>query len=206
MPDEKDYTKDIFEIRSMMERSSRFWSLSGLAGILAGIYALAGAYIVHAYFGFQPSGISYDTTDASPAALKGAIFLAILLLILSVGTAIYLSYKRAGKRSEPVWNPTSRRMLINMSLPLASGGILILIFLSQGLIGLLIPMTLIFYGLSLFSAGHFTFREIRFLGMIQIALGLLSILYIEYSLLLWAIGFGIMHIACGIYIHFRHER
>ena len=39
----KDYLKDILEIKSIMNKSSRFISLSGLSGILAGIYALFGA-------------------------------------------------------------------------------------------------------------------------------------------------------------------
>ena len=42
------YLDDISEIKNMMSRSSRFISLSGLSGVLAGMYALVGAAL--AYF------------------------------------------------------------------------------------------------------------------------------------------------------------
>jgi len=43
----KDYLKDISEIKQLMNKSSRFISLSGLSGILAGIYAIIGAAIAY---------------------------------------------------------------------------------------------------------------------------------------------------------------
>jgi len=43
----KDYLKDISDIKNLMNRSSRFISLSGLSGILAGVYALIGAYLAN---------------------------------------------------------------------------------------------------------------------------------------------------------------
>jgi hypothetical protein len=204
MAKEKDYSKDIAEIRMMMEKSSKFLSLSGWAGIMAGIYALTGAYIAHVFYRFNPTYNDYSSTSSS--GLWNVVVLALAVMILSIATAGYLSYRRAIKRSEPVWNATSRRMIINLIIPLASGGILILIFISKGLIEFLAPLTLIFYGLSLYGAGHYTFKEIRFLGLTQIALGLLSAWFTDYALLLWATGFGIMHIVYGIYIYLKHER
>lgn len=204
MTKEKDYTKDIAEIRMMMEKSSKFLSLSGWAGIMAGIYALTGAYIAHIFFGFSPADTDYSISP--PSVLWNVIMVAMAVLVLSVATAGYLSYRRALKRSEPLWNVTSRRMMINMIIPLASGGILILIFILKGLIAYMAPLTLVFYGLSLYGAGHYTFREIRYLGLTQIILGLISAWLPEYGVLLWAAGFGIMHIVYGIYIYLKHER
>jgi hypothetical protein len=132
--------------------------------------------------------------------------MAVGLLLLSIGTAIFLSYQRAKKRGEPVWNATSRRMVANMGMPLVSGGILLLVFLAAGLTSMLIPITLIFYGLALYNAGNYTYREVKYLGAIQVGLGLLGACFVEYSLLLWALGFGLMHIVYGIYIHLKYER
>ena len=53
MKNETDYLRDIGEIRSLMERSSKFISLSGWAGIFAGIYALAGVYVAINYLHFN---------------------------------------------------------------------------------------------------------------------------------------------------------
>lgn len=204
MKDKQDYIQEITEIRSMMERSSKFLSLSGLAGILAGIYALAGTYIAHAVFHFKPDEII--SSEGAPADLLKITLLAIAILILAISTAIILSCKQAAIRGEKAWNATSRRLLNSMMVPLSAGGILILILLTQGLTGLAIPLTLIFYGLALFNASKFTYSEVKTMGMIQIGLGLLSSYFIEYSLLFWAAGFGIVHIGYGVYIHFRYER
>lgn len=206
MKKKQDYINDIAEIRSMMERSSKFLSLSGWAGIMAGIYALLGAYIAFAFFRFNPGQLTEIASDNASVNLQSIVILAIIVLLLAIGTAFFLSIQRASKRSETVWNATSRRLLINMAMPLVSGGILILILLFSGFTGLLIPLTLLFYGLALFNAANFTYREIRFLGVILTILGLLSACFIKFSLLFWAVGFGFMHIVYGLYIHLRYER
>ncbi len=208
MSKEKDYIQDISEIRSMMERSSKFLSLSGWAGVMAGIYALVGAYAAHQYLHFHPESPAYTPVDSAtwPTTSQKLIALAIIVLVLAIGTAVFLSYQRASKRREKLWSATSKRLLANMAVPLAAGGLLILILISSGLVGLAAPLTLIFYGLALYNAGQFTYRAVRALGLIEIGLGLVAASFIDYSLLCWAIGFGALHIIYGIYIHYRYER
>lgn len=208
MKEKQDYVRDIAEVRSMMERSSRFLSLSGLAGMMAGIYALAGAYIAYEFFSFNPDEKVYSNTGSGilPSGLLKVIFLAIIILVLAIGTAIFLSYKKANKRGEMLWNPAARRLLINMAVPLVAGGLLILILISKGLIGFIAPFTLLFYGLALYNAGKFTYEEVKSLGLIEMVLGLLGSFFVGYGLLFWALGFGVVHIIYGIYMHYRYER
>jgi len=200
MKEEQDYIQDIAEIRSMMERSTKFLSLSGWAGVMAGIYALAGAWIAYHFYSFNPNKIVYTSPD-----LSRVIFLAVLVLILAIGTAVFLSWKKAHKRGEKIWNATSRRLLINMTIPLLAGGFLIFILLAKGFVGLLAPLTLLFYGLAVYNASNFTYGEMKFLGLIQIGLGLISSYFIVYGLLLWALGFGVVHIFYGTYMHFKYD-
>lgn len=206
MKKEQDYIKDIAEVRSMMERSSKFLSLSGLAGIMAGIYALSGACIAYKVFGFNPGEIVFHTAETGAADMMKVIFLALTVLILALSTAAVLSWKKASIRQEKFWNPTAERLMINMAVPLISGGLLILVLIAKGLIGLVAPFTLLFYGLALYNAGKFTYSEVKSLGIIEIGLGLIGSYYIEYGLLLWAAGFGVVHIIYGVYIHYRYER
>jgi uncharacterized membrane protein YidH (DUF202 family) len=208
MQEKQDYIRDIAEMRSMMERSSKFLSLSGLAGIMAGIYALSGAYIAYQFFYFNPDEIVYSSIKSGSLSLSllKVIFLAITVLVLALGTAIFLSYKKANKKGEKFWNYTAKRLLINMAVPLIAGGLLILILISKGLIGFIAPFTLLFYGLALYNASKFTYDEVRSLGLIEIGLGLISSYFVEYGLLFWALGFGVVHIIYGIYIHYRYER
>lgn len=205
MKKEEDYIRDISEIRSMMERSSKFLTLSGWAGIMAGIYALFGAWIAHRYLIFEPSD-DFSSYSETRTEISKMLLLGILILALAMGTAVYFSYRNAQKKGEKLWNPTSRRLLIHMAVPLCVGGILILILISKGFAGLMAPLSLIFYGLALYNASKFTYEEIRLLGLVEIILGLIGVYFIGYGLLLWALGFGIAHIIYGIYMHYKYEK
>lgn len=202
------YEKDLAEIRQMMERSSRFLSLSGWSGILAGVYALLGFFLAYGYFDYQ--SLSWDAVlnQTSPVneQLSGLVLTALGILVLSLFTAVILSKQKAGKRGEKIWNSTSKRMLFALAAPLFAGGLVLVLLLLQGLSGLLAPMSLLFYGLAIFSASHYTYTEMRFLGLIQMGLGILSLYLLEYSLLIWALGFGLLHIVYGVYLHNRYER
>lgn len=208
MNSERDYTKDIAEIRSMMERSTKFLSLSGWAGVLAGLYALAGTYIAGVFFSFQPDALSYpiNATGDNVMGLPPVVGLAVVILVMAIGTAIILSGQKAKIENQTIWNPTSKRMITNMAYPLVSGGILILILIGEGLAGLAAPLTMIFYGLALINASVTTFKEVRSFGILMILLGLAGVYFTEYSLWLWGFGFGILHIVYGIYLHIKYER
>jgi hypothetical protein len=208
MKQEQRYIEDIAEIRSMMERSSKFLSLSGLAGVIVGIYALVGTYIIYQIFNFHPENIlSGEMQSESSSSQSSKVYLLGLgMLVLAIGTAVYLSAKKAVQKGEKAWNASSRRLLVQMAVPLLAGGILILILLAKGMIGSIAPLTLIFYGLALFNAGNFTYREVKSLGIIEIILGLAAAYFMQYGLVFWAIGFGAFHIVYGIYMYFRYER
>ena len=204
MEKEQDHRRDLVEIRSMMERSSKFVWLSSWAGIMAGIYALAGAYIAWKVLNFSPDKILY--TEGEMPNLAPIVLLALGVLVIAAISAIYFSYARARQRGEKAWNATVRRLLVNIMVPLIAGGLLILIMIAQGFIGFIAPFSLLFYGLALYNASKFTYQEVRVLGVAQILLGLTGSYFVAYGLLLWALGFGIVHIIYGIYIHYKYER
>lgn len=207
MKTEQEYIRDLTEIRSMMERSAKFLSLTGWSGIMAGIYALAGAYIAWKLFSFNPDDVIYQSTGRQVISGNGLnlILLALVILVLAIGTAIFLSYRKSKRNGERLWNSAGRRLVINMAIPLGTGGLFILILLLKGLAGLIVPVTLIFYGLALLNASKFTYEEVKYLGIIEIILGLAASYFVGYGLLLWAIGFGVMHIIYGIFMHLKYE-
>ncbi len=201
MVPEKDFKQDLAEIRSMMERSSKFLSLSGWSGILAGIYAIAGVWFANFYYGFYPDELFYSTPYMS-----SIILIACMVMVLALITAVFFSKRKAAQKGESVWNATSKRMLSNMLIPLAAGGVLISLFMIKELLGLVPALMLIFYGFSLILGGYFTLSEVRVMGFIQLFLGLLAAWFIEYSLIIWTIGFGLVHIGYGLYMHIKYER
>lgn len=203
MKKEVDFRQDISEIRWMMERSSRFLSLSGWSGVMAGLYALAGAYVAYDLFQFRPA---FPPITPITSELKNLLWLATTVLASALATAFILSHLRARKQGQTSWNALTRRMLMQLFIPLAGGGMLIAALLPHGFLGLTPALTLLFYGISLVSASPYTFSELRVLGVFQIILSLLSTLWIDLSLLFWAIGFGLLHIIYGLYIFLKYQR
>ncbi|MFV0593641.1 MAG: hypothetical protein ACK5M7_19875 [Draconibacterium sp.] len=197
----ENYLAEIKEIRKMMEDSSRFLSLSGLSGILIGIYALAGAIIFYLKMDTQPTVEYSNSTDI----ISLMLFIAVTVLVVSLITVVLLTYKRASKAGKKIWNPGSRLMLINLAIPLVSGGLLILIFIFNGVYEIVAPGCLIFYGLALVNAAKFTRQEIFYLGIFQVSLGVLAALIPAWGLLFWTLGFGLMHIIYGTLMYFRYE-
>jgi predicted lysophospholipase L1 biosynthesis ABC-type transport system permease subunit len=203
--------KDLQTIREMMERSSKFLSLSGLSGIFAGVCALAGVSI--AWFFLLDMGHAGDRSylqmlqNLPDSVAKMHIVLdALTVLGLAVLGAVYFSVKKAAKAGLPIWTASTRRIVFHLMIPLATGGMFILIMAYRNYLELVVPAMLIFYGLSLVNAGKFTFGELHYLGLTEIALGILACLFVEQGLLLWAIGFGLMHIVYGTVMYYRHEK
>jgi len=202
---------DLASIRNLMERSSKFISLSGLSGVLAGVYALIGAGLAYSMLYRGQSRIYAVPDESGFALLNDAIIVELLLiaaavLILSVGTGIYLSYKKAKRKGQPLFGKVSQNLLFNMAIPLLAGGGLMLILLYRGYFGIVAPASLIFYGLALIGASNFTFADVKFLGLCEVALGLLAACLPGYGLVFWALGFGVLHIVYGSVMYFKYDR
>ena len=203
--------EDLQAIRNMMERSSKFLSLSGLSGVVAGIFALIGA--AAAYFLILDSGqVQYDeylrgisNTSTSSIRLLLGIDAVVVLIAATIG-AFYFSMRKSKKANQPLWTNSTRRLLAHLLIPLVTGGLFAVILVTRNNIQLVASVTLIFYGLSLVNAGKFTFGEIHYLGLTEIVLGILAGIFVNYGLLIWALGFGVMHIVYGIVMYNKYER
>lgn len=212
MNQQQEQLDAIRDIRNLMERSSRFSSLSGLAGIIVGIFALGAIAVAYLVLSISPLEPGYYSLIQQESAVTGFSLFDLLtadfgfVLLLSLLTGIYLSIRKARKQSLPVWDATAKRMLLNLLIPLVTGGIYCLILLYQGLPALVLPATLLFYGMALLHASKYTLNDIRYLGVLEVALGLMASFFTDYGLLFWAFGFGILHIVYGIRIYFTYER
>ncbi len=198
--------KDLNEIKGYMQRSTRFISLSGLSGVFAGIYALLGAAL--SYFTVMQTR-EYNpepTTNLNQENLLSLITIALSVLILSLFTAYFLTKRNAKKHNQKIWDTTSKRMLINLLIPLITGGLFALMLVYQKHYALIAPSLLIFYGLSLINGSKYTLHDIRGLGFCEIALGLLAMLFYGNDLLFWSIGFGALHIVYGALMYWKYER
>lgn len=199
------YIEDLKEIKEIMNRSMRFISLSGLSGVSTGITALIGVSLAYLLIFKQENYLVYQAVELGGMDLAYLLIIAIGTLVLSVGMAIFFTTSNTKKLRQNIWDAQTKRLLINLIIPLATGGILSLMLLHKGFVGIVPPLTLIFYGLALVNGSKYTLPEIRNLGLIEIVLGLFAFQLIQFSLLFWAIGFGLMQIIYGIIVQRKYK-
>ncbi|WP_343612159.1 hypothetical protein [Chryseobacterium oranimense] len=204
--DSKNYHEDLSHIRSMMERSSRFISLSGLSGVFAGLAALIGAGYV--YFVFQREGIDYfdgDRNFFSPALVRELVLTGAVILLTALLSGYIFTANKSKKKGQKIWDATTKRLLLTFAVPLVTGGIFCLALLFHHLFVWIAPATLIFYGIALVGAERYTLTDIKYLGYCQIVLGLISLFFLGWGLVFWTIGFGVLHIVYGLIMHKKYK-
>jgi hypothetical protein len=211
MTDQQHSLQDIKAIRQMMEASSRFLSLSGLSGIAAGTFAILGAAIT--YFFILDAG--NNLYNEHIIAIKGSstedirlglLIVAVLVFIGAVSSAWYISWYKAKKNGQKFWTHQSKKMTVSLIFFLTVGGLFSGILVLHDNIQLVASAMLIFYGLALINAAQYTFRDIKYLGICEVILGVVAGIFLNYGLLLWTIGFGVLHIVYGISMYYKYER
>ncbi|MBI3510244.1 MAG: hypothetical protein HY064_06240 [Bacteroidetes bacterium] len=208
MQEQEEQLKALGEMRDLMNRSSRFLSLSGLSGICAGIFALVGAGLAwkFIYVDFAAENISMRQNEVEFRFYRFFFIDAGSVLIASLFAGWFFSARKAKKAGLKLLDAIAWRMLINLFIPLATGGAFCIALLYYGDVLLIAPATLIFYGLALLNAGKYTLNDIRYLGICEIILGLIATAFVAHGLFFWAAGFGVLHIVYGIVLWIKYER
>ncbi len=206
----KKHLENLSEIRSIMERSSSFLSLSGLGGIFAGIFALIGAVFAYWYIyifnDFERQSFIVETSDLNIEFILVLFADATTVLFFALLFGFIFTYRNAKSKGLKVWNNTAKLLIISLFIPLVTGGIFILILLWHGAAFIIAGTTLVFYGLALLNASKYTHKDIKYLGIFEIIVGLIACIDIGYGLFYWAFGFGILHIIYGSVMFFKYER
>lgn len=212
MNKQQDQLDAIHDIKRLMERSSRFSALSGLSGVVVGVFAIIAVLISYSILGISAlESVSYLNMLAPSGVINTELMnlLAInygITLLVSFLTAFWLSKRNAIKRKEKTWDLSAKRMLINFSIPMIAGGCYCFILFTQNHTELIIPATMLFYGLGLLNASKYTVDDIKYLGVLMVVLGLLGSIFINQALLLWGLGFGVLHIIYGSFMYFKYEK
>lgn len=200
MTESQEHIQELREIRNIMERSSRFISLSGLSGIFAGIFALLGAAVAYVYL--------KDFTYSKEASIEFLWFFFLdagLVMVLALASGIFFTVRQAKRKGQKIWDKTSKRLVFNVAVPLGTGGLFCLALIKTAP-ELIAPATLIFYGLALLNGSKFTLDDIKYLGYCEIILGLICILFPQRGLYFWATGFGLLHIIYGTAMYYKYEK
>jgi uncharacterized BrkB/YihY/UPF0761 family membrane protein len=209
MSNQEQHLEALRDIRQMMQRSSRFISLSGLSGIAAGFWALVGAYfafdwVADYYHHYNQNG-GFSGPDFQRLKLN-LVLLAGAVLGLALVSAFYFTWRKTKEDNVPLWNHTSRQLTLNMMIPLVAGGLFLLTMLQHNEWQYVAPGSLIFYGLALVNGSKYTLSDIRYLGISEIVLGLIATQFLGYGIHFWAFGFGVLHIVYGFIMWWKNER
>lgn len=210
-----DRMNDLAHIRGLMDRSTRFLSLSGLSGVIAGVVAIIGAYLARPHYQallWEDRSLRSVLTPSTVLSDRWSEHLWFLLLdaavvlLVALGGALWFTWRRGRKTGQGIWDASAKRLVVNTAVPLIAGGVFCLALLHYRSPGLVPAATLIFYGLALFHASKFTLDEIRWLGLSELVLGLVALVRLDAALLIWTIGFGVLHIVYGALMYYRYER
>jgi len=200
------HQEDLLHIRSMMERSSRFISLSGLSGVFAGITALIGGG--YAFKLLKDNGIDYldgKTQEYSSELIGQLIITAILVLLLALFFGILFTVRKSRKNNLAIWTSTTKKMVLGLLIPLGAGGIFCVALIFNGMFVLVAPTTLIFYGLALINVGQYTFSDIKYLGLSELTMGIIALFLLGSGLVFWMLGFGVLHIFYGLLLFKKYK-
>lgn len=208
MTNQEEQLNTLSDIRKMMDRSSRFISLSGLSGVFAGLVGLIGAYLAHNELNHYFSGTNNYGVDAELNIEFKLIKIGVSVLIIAIAGGLLFTYRQSRKKKLPIWDKTAKTLFVNLAIPLLAGGLFIIALLLNhpNSYGLIAPSCLIFYGLALVNASKYTYTDIRFLGICEIVLGIIALFNVGYGLYFWAFGFGVLHIFYGLIMYFKYER
>src|SRR5689334_19812863 len=92
-----DSLQEVRDIRRLMERSSRFTSLSGLSCVAAGVCALAGSYVAYRiisnYYGPNPGTWRYTGHDFTELKTE-LVLLAGCVFALAFLSSFYFTWKK----------------------------------------------------------------------------------------------------------------
>ncbi len=210
----RDHLQTLTDIRGLMERSTKFLSLSGLSGVSAGLVAMAGAVV--AYLRLRTGWFTvldserYERTGRTLMTQRETLeFLlvdALAVLVLAVLAAWFFTSRKARRQGLTVWTSASRRLVWALAIPLAAAGVFCIGLVYQHAVWLVCPTMLTFYGLTLLNASRHTYRDLEYLGLCEIGLGLIALFLTGYGLLMWTLGFGILHIIYGTVMWFKYDR
>lgn len=200
---EEKYKSDLAAIKDMMHRSSRFISLDGWSGISVGIIALLGGHLAYRNIYATLPALDYHPIVLESAAVSQLLFLAAGTLFLAIAAAIFFTIRESKRQDQGIWDAQSKRLVLNLAIPLVTGGILCLILLYNGFIAFLAPFTLVFHGLALVNASQYTLKEVRGLGLFMVLLGLFGMIWLKLGLLFWILGFGVLHIGYGLMMQWK---
>lgn len=191
------------EIQRIMERATLFTLLPSVSAIAGGVLVLGGCAVSYAMFRSLDFADIVHLSFGSQAAFCVMWF---LVGVVAVVLEVVLT-ARTARRQQLV--PADRPMRV-AAFSLTPSVVVAMVLTFKFLIPLepkpeeiqyIVPVWMMLYGTGVYTAGLFSIRPPRILGLTFLAMGVVALLVFPgYGVVSAALSFGLLHIVFGIYI------
>ena len=209
---EQEIKETLNDIKDLMERSQKVLYIDGASGIVAGFWALIGAAVVSfwVYGSFSPLWGAW--INPIRKADWSTFFIVAGVCTVVFGAAfktVWEMSKRMAERKGMDFklDAGSRHLLGRFFTVMVVGGLACLTPLFNGLWNMVPGVMLVFYGLAMVIISPIALKVsiMKYIGYADILLGIAALAFAPWGIMLWAIGFGIIHIVWGIWFHLRFD-
>ena len=191
------------EIQRIMERATLWTLLPGTAAILGGILVLIGCAVSYAMFR------SLDFAEMLSMSLIAQIWFCVMWFVIGVlGVVMETLFTAVAAKRQGM--STSVRAVRVVTFSMTPSVIVAMVLTYKFLIPVeprpeeiqyIVPVWMMLYGTGVYTAGLFSIRPPRVLGICFIAMGVIALLaFPGYGVVSAALSFGLLHIAFGWYI------
>lgn len=175
-------------IRETMERAAEFTAVPGWGGVTIGLTALAAALLA--------------SRQATPRAWL-AVWLAEAFVAVAI--AAPAAATKARRANSSLFSGPGRKFVLSFAPPIIVGGLLTVAMYNLGAFAALPGLWLLLYGTAIVTGGAFSVRAVPIMGLCLMALGGLALFAPAASgNFFMAAGFGLVHIAFGVWIALRY--
>lgn len=209
---ENEVKQTLDDIREMMSKSSRFQAISGWSIVIVGLFAAVASWMAAAVIGVSDALPCFESLQRfavlnTPTKIRIASLIAIILFMICLFTVFAMAIAKSKRHHlRFVFDKRMRQMLLDFFIPIVAGGLLSVALVMQGHYGLTSSIMLLFYGLALINCSHYTYPVLRWLGYAELILGIVDCFVVSHALLLWFLGFSVMHILFGLVYVWKFER
>jgi hypothetical protein len=175
-------------IRETMENAAEFTAVPGWGGVAMGVTALGASALA--------------ARQTTPRAWL-AVWLAEVFVAVTIAASAAATKARRGNSS--LFTGPGRRFVLSFAPPIFVGGLLTFALFQLGAMAALPGVWLLLYGTAIVTGGAFSVRAVPILGLCMMVLGTGALFApAHWGNYFMAAGFGVVHIAFGIWIALKH--
>ncbi len=199
------------EIQRIMERATLWTILPGTAALVGGMMVLAGcvaSYLMFRSIGDPQFGLM-DFACLLQLSLNLQIAFCAMWFLIGAGgfvLEIHFAQVQAERQGVSTKGRPARLTFFSLTPSVVVAMVLTVKFLiptelQPHEVQYIAPVWMMLYGVGVYTAGLFSIRAPRILGMAFIGAGVVSLLaFAEYGIITGALSFGLLHIVFGWYV------